>query len=71
MRAEGITWRSWCENGNGPIAGLWVSEGIPLLYLIDHEWVIRARYVFFPGKNVLDNAIEMLLKRRPGKDVGK
>lgn len=71
MRAEGITWRSWCENGNGPIAGLWVSEGIPLLYLIDHEGVIRARYVFFPGKNVLDNAIDMLLKRRPGKDVGK
>ena len=71
MRAEGITWRSWYENGKGPIAGLWVSEGIPLLYLIDHEGVIHARYVFFPGKNVLDNAIEMLLKRRRGTDVQK
>jgi thiol-disulfide isomerase/thioredoxin len=65
MRAEEITWRSWCENGNGPIAGLWVSEGIPLLFLIDPEGVIRARYVGFPGKDVLDHAIDVLLTARP------
>ncbi len=68
MRAAGNTWRCWCENGSGPIAGRWVSEGIPLLYLIDQEGVIRARYVGFPGKDVLDHAIEMLLKRRTEKD---
>ena len=70
MRAEGNTWRCWCENGNGPIASRWVSEGIPSLYLIDHEGIIRVRYVGFPGKDVLDHAIQILLKRRTGKDGG-
>ena len=64
MSAEGITWRSWYENGAGPIAGQWVSEGIPLLYLIDTEGVIRARYAGFPGTDVLDYAIDKLLKAR-------
>ena len=71
MRAEGNTWRSWCEQGRGSIASRWVSGGIPLLYLIDHEGVIRARYVGFPGKDVLDHAIEKLLKRRTEKDREK
>jgi thiol-disulfide isomerase/thioredoxin len=71
MRAEGNTWRCWCENGSGPIASRWVSEGIPLLYLIDREGVIRARYVGFPGKDILDHAIEMLLKGRTEKDGEK
>ena len=71
MRAEGNTWRSWCEQGRGSIAGRWVSGGIPLLYLIDHEGVIRAKYVGFPGKDVLDHAIEILLKRRREKDGEK
>ncbi len=62
MIAEGMTWRSWCEDGNGPVAGQWVSEGIPLLYLIDPEGVIRARYAGFPGADVLDHAIDKLLK---------
>ena len=71
MRAEGNTWRSWCEQGRGSIAGRWVSGGIPVLYLIDHEGVIRAKYVGFPGKDVLDHAIEILLKRRAEEDGGK
>ncbi len=62
MRAEGITWRSWCENGNGPIARQWVSEALPTLYLLDPKGVIRAKYVGFPGEEVIDCAIETLLK---------
>ncbi|MFI5456206.1 MAG: TlpA family protein disulfide reductase [Isosphaerales bacterium] len=62
MRAEGITWRSWWKNGNGPIASRWISEGLPTLYLLDPKGVIRAKYVGFPGEEVLDHAIETLLK---------
>jgi thiol-disulfide isomerase/thioredoxin len=61
-RAEGITWRSWWEQGNGPIARRWVSEALPTLYLLDRKGVIRAKYVGFPGEEVLDYAIDTLLK---------
>jgi len=64
MRAEGITWRSWCENGNGPIGRRWVFEALPTLYLLDPKGVIRAKYVGFPGEEVLDQAIETLLNEQ-------
>ncbi len=71
MRAEGNTWRSWSENGSGPIAGRWVSGGIPLLYLIDKDGVVRARYVGSPGEDVLDHAIGELLKSHTEMDGEK
>jgi hypothetical protein len=33
--------------------------------------VIRAKYVGFPGKDVLDHAIEILLKRRAEEGGGE
>ncbi len=62
MKAEGMTWRSWRENGNGPIARRWVTEALPTLYLLDPKGVIRAKYAGFPGEEVLDSAIETLLR---------
>jgi thiol-disulfide isomerase/thioredoxin len=61
MRAEQITWRSWWASGDGSVARRWAVGGLPTLYLIDPNGVIRARYDGFPGADSLDRAIMTLL----------
>jgi thiol-disulfide isomerase/thioredoxin len=64
MHAEQITWRSWWANGDGAVSRRWAVRGLPTLYLLDSEGVIRARYDGFPGEETLDCAIMILLKER-------
>lgn len=63
---EKITWRSfWCgpEGTRGPIPTRWNVRGWPTMYVIDHEGVIRHKWVGSPGDKVLDEAIDALVAK--------
>jgi hypothetical protein len=65
LEKEQITWRSFWngEKGTGgPISAAWLVRGWPTLYVIDHKGVIRHKYLGSPGDEVLDAAIEKLVK---------
>ena len=64
LKKEQITWRSWWDGGNtsGPIANTWKVNGWPTLYLVDHKGVIRNKWVGSPGDQVMDRAIDTLVK---------
>jgi hypothetical protein len=63
MKEEQITWRSWWDGGdtNGPIANQFNIRGWPTLYIVDHQGIIRHKYVGFPGEEIFDKAIDDLL----------
>ncbi len=58
-----VSWRSFW-NGPDPGAGIarsWNVSGWPTLYLIDHEGVIRNKWLGSPGDEELDLAINQLV----------
>jgi hypothetical protein len=66
---EQITWRSFYDGPttSGPIATAWVVEGWPTLYLLDSKGVIRQRFDGRPEEDILDKAIDDLLKEAAQK----
>ena len=64
MEKEKITWRSFWNGGGtqGPISTRWAIRGWPTLYLIDHNGIVRAKYVGSPGEKVLDEKLDALIK---------
>jgi hypothetical protein len=64
MEKEQITWRSFWNGGStsGPISAAWKIRAWPTLYILDHKGVIRYRYEGSPGGEVLDSAIENLVR---------
>ena len=64
--AESITWRSFWngeEGPGGPISTRWSVQGWPTLYLIDHEGVIREKWLGSPSEEALDKAIYALVEK--------
>jgi len=61
IEEENITWRSFFDGGStsGPIATAWNVTGWPTTYVIDHEGIIRAKYV--RGDDV-DEAVHAILE---------
>jgi hypothetical protein len=60
-----ITWRSFWNGPQGtagPISKEWNVRGWPTLYLIDHNGIIRRKFVGSPGDAVLDKLIDELVK---------
>ena len=58
---QGITWRSFwngTEGTGGPISKEWRVRGWPTLFVIDHEGVIRRRWLGSPGDQIMDAAID-------------
>src|SRR5947209_10995478 len=61
-----ITWRSFWngpKGTQGPISAEWHVRGWPTLYLIDHEGVIRRKWLGSPGDTVMDQAIDELIAK--------
>jgi hypothetical protein len=62
---EQLTWRSFRNkrgDGKPAISEEWNLAGWPTLYLIDHKGVIRKKWVGAPSNDVLDKAIDSLVK---------
>jgi hypothetical protein len=65
LQEENITWRSFWngEKGTqGPISTEWNVQGWPTLYLIDHNGVIRHKWLGSPGEGVMDKAVDKLVE---------
>lgn len=56
-----ITWRTWWDGSNGPIAARWNVDLRPTFYLIDRDGRIRYRV---PGPVDLDDAVAELVGNR-------
>jgi hypothetical protein len=60
-----ITWRSF-KNDRGPrgaISDAFAVQGWPTIYVIDHKGMIRQKWLGNPGDQVIDSAIEDLVKQ--------
>lgn len=70
MTKEKLNWRSFADvRGDEsepdtvrPIAEQWNLQGTPTLYLIDHQGVIRYRWIGSPGTKAIDTAVQSLIK---------
>ena len=61
-----LNWRSFADDGS--IAKRWNSPMTPSFYIIDHEGIIRHKWIGHPGETVIDAALEKLLAElKPGK----
>ena len=58
----GLTWRSWWDGPDGPIARRWGVEVFPTLYLLDHRGVIRFESRGVPDLDALDRLIDVLVR---------
>jgi hypothetical protein len=66
LAEESITWRSFWngpDGTHGPISTRWNVRGWPTLFLIDHEGVIRHKWLGSPGTEVLDTAVRELVEK--------
>lgn len=64
-----ITWRNFFDGDDQKIAHKWKITGFPTLFLIDHQGVIREKFIGRPDEKALDEAVEKLVaeaeKARP------
>lgn len=71
MDKEQLNWRSFADTpsaeGRGEISAAWNLRGTPTLFLVDHEGVIRHRWLGSPGERAIDQAIEALIKEAERK----
>jgi serine/threonine protein kinase/thiol-disulfide isomerase/thioredoxin len=64
VKRHGITWRSWWDS-DSRISNRWQASGLPQIYLIDHEGVIRRVFSGLTSGSVIDAEVEALLKEVP------
>ena len=60
MEKEQLNWRSFADRR--VISARWSARGTPTYYVIDHQGVIRHKWVGYPGAAPLDAALEGLIK---------
>jgi hypothetical protein len=60
MAKEKLNWRSFADQR--VISPVWSARGTPAYYVIDHEGVIRHKWMGYPGAKVIDDGLERLLK---------
>ena len=59
-----VTWRSaWTGGKDNPISQRFRIEGYPTLYLIDHEGVIRRKWLGAPPQRELEKSIDELIAK--------
>ncbi len=61
-----VTWRCWSDGKDGPITGEWQLSGYPLMFVIDHEGVIRHRFEGQTPPGLLKESVAKLIKSVPG-----
>ena len=66
LEKNNLTWRSFSDpptsEGRGAIAKKWNLGGTPTIYLIDHKGVIRHKWLGGARAQVIDHAVEELIR---------
>ena len=60
MVKEKLNWRSFADTGE--IVRHWNHPGTPTFYVINHQGVIRHKWVGHPGEKTIDSALEKLIR---------
>jgi peroxiredoxin len=60
MDKEKLNWRSFADPR--VISPKWSARGTPTYYVIDHQGVIRHKWIGYPGAKSIDAALETLIK---------
>ena len=63
VQEKQINWRSFWNGRDGKITTDWKLEAWPTLVLIDNTGVIRQKWLGSPGDEVLNKAIDDLVKK--------
>jgi S1-C subfamily serine protease/thiol-disulfide isomerase/thioredoxin len=66
-----VTWRSWADGQNGPIARQWGISGYPTILLIDRAGLIRWRSSGVPNEQELSAHVEQLLAEGDAQQPGQ
>ncbi len=61
MAKEDLNWRTFDDDGT--ITKQWNSPATPAFYVIDHDGVIRHKWIGHPGEMVLDAALDTLIEQ--------
>ena len=61
-----VTWRCWSDGKGGPISQNWQLSGYPLMFVVDHDGVIRHKFEGQTAPGVLKETVEQLMKSVPG-----
>jgi WD40 repeat protein/S1-C subfamily serine protease len=61
-----VTWRCWSDGKDGPIVGKWQLKGYPLMYVIDHEGIIREKFEGQTTPGLLKETVTKLMRAVPG-----
>lgn len=56
-----LNWRSFADDGS--IAKRWNSPATPSFYIIDHQGIIRHKWIGHPGEKTIETALERLLRQ--------
>ena len=65
VKKENLTWRSFADPGDagqGAIAARWNLTSTPTFYVLDARGVIRCKWPGGAGPEVIDAALEKLIK---------
>ncbi|MDA1265602.1 MAG: hypothetical protein O2816_11035 [Planctomycetota bacterium] len=65
MVRERLNWRSF--DGGEDVSRLWNSPPTPSFYLLDHEGIIRRKWIGNPGEEAIDAALKKLVREAEGE----
>jgi hypothetical protein len=75
MEKEKISWRSFADprdaKAERSITDRWNLAGTPTLYILDHNGVIRYRWLGAPRSEIIDKALTRLIKEAEIAAKGK
>ena len=63
MEKENLNWRSFADDGS--ISRTWNSPPTPAFYVLDHQGVIRHKWIGHPGEQVIDAAVKQSIQAIP------
>jgi hypothetical protein len=69
MDKEKLNWRSFADPR--VISPKWSARGTPAYYVIDHNGVIRYKWIGYPGVKAIDAGLDKLIHEAEGKDTPK
>ena len=60
MEKEKLNWRTFADRRI--IAPQWSARGTPTYYVLDHEGIIRHKWIGYPGAKTIDSALDKLIQ---------
>ena len=60
-----VTWKNWVDDTDGPISAKWRVTAVPMIYILDHNGVIRHQAIGFVPDSQLSKWVQDLLAKVP------